>query len=141
MLRAVCVVLIGTTASCCPIVEAVAQDRLTPIPAEDALSARSIPWFARIAISPVGRHVAYVLTDPAGRSMGNRGRGVARGSRGTRRAAGVRDLTHHLLKRRELLLPYPNPEFNWVNAAVFTTPAELDHLVAVLTSIIRKGIP
>jgi dipeptidyl aminopeptidase/acylaminoacyl peptidase len=70
MLRAVCVVLIGTTASCCLIVWAVAQDRLTPIPVEDALSARSIPWFARIAISPDGRHVAYVLTDPARRSMG-----------------------------------------------------------------------
>jgi selenocysteine lyase/cysteine desulfurase len=52
-----------------------------------------------------------------------------------------RDLTLHLLKGREFLLPYPDPEYNWVNTAVFTTPGELDRLVAMLQTIIREGVP
>jgi selenocysteine lyase/cysteine desulfurase len=52
-----------------------------------------------------------------------------------------RDLTHYLLKRRDLLVPYPSPEFNWVNTAVFTSPEELDRLVAVLETILHNGVP
>jgi isopenicillin-N epimerase len=52
-----------------------------------------------------------------------------------------RDLTLHLLKRREFLLPHPSPEFNWVNVNVFTAPSELDRLVEELRTIGREGLP
>jgi hypothetical protein len=52
-----------------------------------------------------------------------------------------RYLTLHLLKQREFLLPYPTPDYNWINTAMFTTPEELDRLVAVLRTIDREGLP
>jgi selenocysteine lyase/cysteine desulfurase len=52
-----------------------------------------------------------------------------------------RDLTLHLLKRGEFLLPHPSPEFNWVNVNAFTAPAELDRLVEELRTIAREGLP
>lgn len=51
-----------------------------------------------------------------------------------------RDLTLHLRKTREFLLPYPDPGFNWINPSPFTTARELDALVEMLKAADKQGI-
>jgi isopenicillin-N epimerase len=52
-----------------------------------------------------------------------------------------RDLTIHLRKERGLLVPYPDPDFNWINTGPFTSLGDLDRLVDELRRAARDGVP